>query len=323
MKHFATISLIVFLLPMLYLNGFSQTDTTATDQSTNTSKSVSEKSNHSMYTGIGYGSSRIYEGSAIPQNQTFGYAILMYVFKNEFYASTSVFRLPESKPLADIYSYSLNYTHSFKKRFDISATIARFQFAKGLTDTILNNITYGDLTLGTDWRLFLTNISLSGLYTDKTNNTDLYFQVKNSRYFQTPDFFKGKAFVSFNPYINLMAGPRIKTKISTVISETKTLTPSTLSDSQSSSENGNTLSEGSLFSSSLPSTTTTTSVFSTTSYTKKFGMLEINLGLPIALNFKSFSLQAETGYTLPVYSDIYLPRPKGFFFMFSGLIRIF
>lgn len=323
MKHFATILLIIILLPLLYLKGFSQTDTTSADQNNSSSKSGQTISDHSMFTGIGYGSSSIYEGSAITQNQTFGYTTLMYGFKNEFYASASVFCLFDSNPLAYIYSYSLNYSHSFKKRFDISTTIARFQFPKEDTDTILNNITYGDLAVGIDWRLFLTNISLSGLYTDKTHNTNLYFQVKNSRYFQTPDFFKGKAFVSFNPYINLMAGPRIKTEISTVISEINTLTPSTIADSQSSSENGNTLSEGSLYSSSLPSTTTTTSVFSTTSYSKKFGMLEVNLGLPVALNFKSFSLQAEAGYTLPVYSDIYLPRPRGFFFMFSGLIRIF
>ena len=110
-------------------------------------------------------------------------------------------------PLLAFYTGSLNYNHAFNSWFDISAGVYRYQVHPSLADTLLRNFTYGDLTLGIDWRLIYSKISVGTLLSDE-NQT--YFQIRNSRYFQTPEFSRKKFYISFDPYINLLLGPRYK-----------------------------------------------------------------------------------------------------------------
>ena len=95
----------------------------------------------------------------------------------------------------------------FNSWFDISAGVYRYQVHPSLADTLLRNFTYGDLTLGIDWRLIYSKISVGTLLSDE-NQT--YFQIRNSRYFQTQEFSRKKFYFSFDPYINLLLGPRYK-----------------------------------------------------------------------------------------------------------------
>ena len=189
------------------MNSYSQTDTIGSLQKTDTLKLVSEGSRHALYTGIGYGSNMIYMGSTISHNQPFGYTALSYGFNNEFYATVSAIHLSDSDPLAAFYTGSLNYNHAFNSWFDISAGVYRYQVHPSLADTLLRNFTYGDMTLGIDWRLIYSKISVGTLLSDE-NQT--YFQIRNSRYFQTQEFSRKKFYISFDPYINLLLGPRYK-----------------------------------------------------------------------------------------------------------------
>lgn len=101
------------------------------------------------------------------------------------------------------YIGSLNYSHVINNWFDISAGVYRYQVDQSLTDTLFSSFTYGDLTLGFDWKLLYSKISAGGLFAEENQ---AYFQLRNSRYFQTPEFFKGKANISLDPYANLLFG---------------------------------------------------------------------------------------------------------------------
>jgi hypothetical protein len=51
--------------------------------------------------------------------------------------------------------------------------------------------------------------------------------------------------------------------------------------------------------------------------------MEIDFGLPIALNFDRFTLEAEPSYIMPANEIPEFPGPKGFVFLLSGYFKIF
>jgi hypothetical protein len=277
-------TLLLLLLPLSVLaqTGSSETDTNIV--------------RHSLYTGAGYGSNMIYLGSTISQNQPYAYGSLTYGYKNQLYASASAVHLSGLDPFLAFYIGALNYNHVINSWFDIAAGIYRYQIPSSLTDTLFSNFTYADLTLGFDWKLLYSKLSFGGLFSEE-NQT--YFQFRNSRYFQTPELFKGKANISFDPYSNLMFGTLIEIETST---ET-----SVVASSPGRKWKQNNTSQG---------TTTSTS-------SKKLGIMEIDFGLPVALNTDFMTIEAEVSYVLPLYEDPVYYSPKGFVFMLSGFFRIF
>jgi hypothetical protein len=262
-----------------------------------TSKTESKVERHSLYTGAGYGSNMIYLGSTISQNQPYGYANLTYGYKNQFYASASAVHLSGLDPFLSFYIGALNYNHAFNSWFDIAAGVYRYQVPSSLKDTLFSNFTYADLTIGFDWKLLYSKISVGGLFSEENQ---AYFQFRNSRYFQTPEFFKGKANVSFDPYLNLLFGTLIEVKTST---ETSVVASS----------------PGRKWRKYNTSQGTTTS----TSTSKKFGIMEIDFGLPVAFNTDFMTIEAEPSYVIPLYDDTFYPGAKGFIFSLSVFFRIF
>jgi len=129
-----------------------------------------------------------------------------------------------------------------------------------------------------------------------------YFQLKNSRYFKTPDFFNKKCNISFDPYINLLMGTRINAEIS---NETF------MSISPIYRRRGTTAGD------------TTLTTYTTTEYSRNFDMLEIDFGFPVALNTDFMTIEAEASYILPVNSNESLFAPEGFIFMLSCFFKIF
>ena len=199
---------------VLPLNVRSQTDTTISVTSTETP--IVKGSPHSLYTGLGYGSNLIYLGSTLSQNQSYGYGTLSYGFKDAVFATVSAVNLTGLNEFPAFYIGSLSYSHTFNSWFDVSAGIYRYQFAKSLLDTLFSNFFYCDLTLGFDWKLLYSKISAGSLFSYGNQG---YFQIRNSRYFQTPAFSKKKVFFSFDPYVNLLFGSltRIETSTDTII----------------------------------------------------------------------------------------------------------
>jgi hypothetical protein len=284
--------LLFLLLPAGIL---AQTRTEISLVRDDTSKSASEVSHHSFYSGAGYGSNMIYLGSTISRNQPYGYGTFIYGFKNKLYASASAVHLSGYDPFLAFYIGAVNYNHVFNSWFDISAGAYRYQVARSLTDTLFNSFSYGDLTIGIDWRLIYSKISVGGLL---SNENQVYFQFRNSRYFQTPELFDGKASISFDPYANLLFGTLVEVKTS---AETTVIVSS----------------PGRSWKNRKYGTTTITS------YSKKFGLMEVDFGLPVACNTDFMTIEAEVDYFLPVFKDPDIHGPKGFVFMLSGIFRIF
>jgi hypothetical protein len=287
-------NLLLLLLPLEIL---AQTGTDISPTAKDTSKT--DIATHSFYSGAGYGSNMVYLGSTISQNQPYGYGSLTYGFKNQLYASLSAVHLSGLNPFFSFYIGALNYTHVFNNWFDISAGVSRYQVVPSLTDTLFNSFTYGDLTLGFDWKLLYSKISVGGLF---STESQAFFQFRNSRFFQTPELFKGKANISFDPYVNLLLG---------TVTEVETNTETTSYYSISSPyrkwrNNGN------------GSTTSTTYT-----YSNRFGLLEMDFGLPVAFNTDFMTIEVEPLFVIPFYDDTYYLSTKGFILQLSIFFRIF
>ncbi len=93
-------------------------------------------------------------------------------------------------------SIGLSFNQTFNSWFDISTSLSRYGVAESLRDTLFSNFTYADATLGFDWRILYSKISLGGLFAD---GSQFYLQTRHSRYFETPSFAGGKAFFSLTP----------------------------------------------------------------------------------------------------------------------------
>jgi hypothetical protein len=305
-QSFSAIKLYSILMLIIPLNLYSQIDTLDSLQKTDTSKVASERSHHAFYTGIGYGSNMIYMGSTISHNQPFGYTALSYGFNNEFYATVSAIHLSDSDPLVAFYTGALNYNHVFNSWFDISAGVYRYQVHPSLADTLLRNFTYGDLTLGFDWKLIYSKISAGTLF---YNENQTYIQIRNSRYFQTPEFSRKKFYIAFDPYINLLLGPRYKIES---VTETSLSSSPTYQNSGLNSQN-----------TTSKTINTGTAIPTNTTYSRDFGFREIDFGFPVTFNSERLAIEAEASYVLPLYNDSFFPGPKGFVFIISCIFRIF
>ena len=292
-KHL--LKIIVFCLCLYAPETFAQKDKSL--QSTSIGTTGSRDSSHSLFAGGGYGSNMIYLGSTISQDQPYGYGSVSYGYKNKLYATVSAVHLSGVDPFMAFYIGSLNYSQVINNWFDISAGVYRYQVDQSLTDTLFSSFTYGDLTLGFDWKLLYSKISAGGLFAEENQ---AYFQLRNSRYFQTPEFFKGKVNISLDPYANLLFG----TVTEVVTSNDTEYYYSVSSHSNKWKKKGQT---------TVPNTT----------YTDRFGLLEIDFGLSVALNTDFMTIEAEPSYVIPLYDDKFYPGTKGFIFQLSIFFRIF
>ena len=295
MKQLKRLSELIFItvfVIFLPYNGYSQSYLSEDTDTTGSQNKTSSTSANSLYLGAGAGSNLIYLGSIISRTQPFTFASLTYAFNNELSVSVSGVHLPGIYPYMPFYSGSMDYSHVFNSWFDINARISGNRFASSLADSLLTSFIYGDFTLGIDSRIIYTKITIGGMLSDESN---LYFQVRNSRYFKTTEFGKHRVFLSFDPYINVIGGTYLKSEYNTIISGGKGM------------EYG------------AKSTQSSIAV----SWSSHFGLIEYDIGLPVAVNMNRFRLEVEGGYVLPAYSDPELPGPKGFVFMISGSMKIF
>jgi len=249
---------------------------------------------HSLYTGIGLGNNMVYMGSSISQDKPYYYGSLTYGFKEKLYASVSSFHLTAYNQFLAFNTFSLNYSQTFNSWFDISLSVSRYQVNNELTDTLFSSFVYGDLTFGLDWRILYSKLSAGGIFSESSG---AYFQLRNSRYFETPMFFNGKANISFDPYVNMLFGTLTETITS---SETTIGITQPYSSKKTSGRN---------------SSGTTTREF--------FSLMEIDLGIPVAFTMGKVTIEAEPGFILPLYSETDPNNPKGFSFLLSCYLRIF
>lgn len=273
---------------------FSQSDTVSGTTTESAFQKKPQADIHSLYTGIGAGSNMIYLGTSISDNKPFYSASVTYGYQNMLYASASVSHLSETTPYLAYYNLALNYSHSFNSWFDISADIAGYKTVESLQDSLFSDFAYINLTTGFDWKLIYTRVSFSGLISDENG---FFLQISNSRYFETPEFFHGKALVYFDPDIDILFGNLV-----------------TVETASGDIRHGN----APPFSHAWKKP-----VNPTESYSEKFGLIDFEFSLPVTLSYGKFSLEAEASYLLPVYSDPYYPEPEGFTFYLNAVFKIF
>lgn len=316
--------LLILLLPF---NVMAQTDTLSTSEETDRS---------ALYAGTGYGNNMIYLGSTISRDLPFGYGALSYTLGG-LSLTGSAFFLPALEPSAPAFgSISIYYSHDFTKWLDLSAGVSRYIVRPTLADTLFSSFNYADIKLGFDWKILYTEVSFGGFL---IKDPPSYLQVRNSRYFETPSFFKGKANISFYPYANLLFGGLITSETvdgTEVITSTQTIvTPISPTGMQGSGAGagqgagngqgagGSGTTPGTGSSSTTTTTTTTTVPTTNTLFSERFDLMEIEVGLPVSFNLKFMSLEADISYIFPTYTDPAYPAPKGFVFMFSAFFKIF
>jgi hypothetical protein len=293
-KPFRQIPSIVILSVVFFFNPLNSVS--QIPDKTLTSESDSAKagsSSHSLFGGAGYGSNMIYLGSTISHDQPYSYAAFSYGYKNGFYATISSVHLSDMDPFFAINTATISYNHVFNSWFDIASGISYYNVAPSLTETLFSSFLFGNFTVGFDWRLLYSKLSIGGLFSE---DNSAFFQFRNSRYFQTPDFTSKKLFFSIDPYVNLICGP---------LTTAETAEGSTIKLSPPYGKGGK---NGQLS--------------STTQFSTKFSFLEIDFGIPVALNSDRFILEAEPGYILPFYKNDFSPGTKGFLFSLSFYFRI-
>jgi len=288
--------LLIATITVFLLTGktFCQNYIAATDTVSGSSHSENEVKTHSLFAGAGYGNNMVYLGSTISQNKPYTYASITYGFKDALYLSGSAVHLADMNPFAAFYTASASFSHSFNSWFDISAGISRYQVQESLTDTLFNSFTYGEINLGIDWKLLYTRLSAGGIFSGEIRG---YYQIKNSRYFQTPEFTKKKLYFSFDPYANFIFGTITKSETvsGTVINS---FPPFRKHGSGSQSVNTN-------------------------KYKSLFTLVEVDFGIPVAFNTPRITIEAEPCYIYPLYEDTNYPGTKGFMFLISAYLRIF
>jgi hypothetical protein len=296
MKHiklFACLLVGGIILVIPFINASAQENSSAVTRQSEVTSPPKNESPHSLYTGIGYSNNMIYMGSNISLDKPVYSGSITYGYKNELFASVSLNHLTVFDPLLAFSTFSLSYNHDFNSRFDISLSVSMYQANSELTDTLFNSFFYGNLAVGFDWNILYTNLSVGGIFSESSN---AYFQLKNSRYFETPKFMNDKAYFSFDPYVNLLFGTLTKTVTAdgTSIGVSPPFRPKQSSGQHSSS---------------------TTSTF--------FSLMEVDFGLPVGFTIGRLTIEAEPGYILPTYSDTGIQSPEGFTLFLNIYYKIF
>jgi hypothetical protein len=202
--------------------------------------------------------------------------------------------LNDEVPYLAFYSLSFNYSHVFNSWFDISADLAGYKTSDSLQETLFSDFVFFNLTTGFDWKLIYTKLSFGGLISEKSRG---YLQIRNSRYFETPEFFNGKALISFDPNFNILFGEIIKIETST--GSTK-------------------------YGASPPFRHFKKNPYITTeTYSSKFGLMDFDFSFPVTFSYGNLSIEAEPGYILPAFINPDYPAPKGFSFFLSAYFKIF
>ncbi len=273
----------------------AQTDSDSTVSRVNDAAD-STGSIHSLYAGTGYGNNMLYLGTTMSQDHAFGYATVSYGLFDKLYFSATGYSVSGFSPVTAFYNLGLTFNHTFNSWFDISTSLSRYNVAASLRDTLFSNFTYADATLGFDWKILYSKITAGTLL---AGGSQFYLQTRHSRYFETPSFARGKAFFSFDPYVNIIFGTMISIQTAGGATET-TLSPGYNPWRKRGSGTG-----------------------TSTRYSDTFGPMELDFGIPVAFNYDLLSLEIEPGYVIPLYSEIGSSGTSGFLLTASLFVRIF
>jgi len=296
LKMFRTVVTGCLLILQAFLTAITAQDSALPASSGEIADTTAARQIHSFYAGTGYGNTLLYLGTTMSQDNGFGYASASYGLADKLYLSATGYTITGFTPLTAFYSLGISFNHVFNSWFDVSTGVSRYNVSSSLRDTLFSNFTYADATLGFDWRILYSKISVGGLF---AGGGQFYLQTRHSRYFETPSFAQEKAFFSFDPYVNILFGNMLTIETTGGTAET-TVSPGY-----------------------RPWRKNTQSTIPGTVYSEVFGLMEINVGVPVAFSYDFFTLEIEPGYVIPLYSDEGSSGTKGFLLLASLFFRIF
>jgi hypothetical protein len=290
-----TYVLIFALLALISpLKAFSQADTMSQSAKEKVPGTESQTSIHSLYAGVGGGSNMIYLGSTISRDKPFFSTGVTYGFRNSLFVSGSASHLNGVDPFVAFYTLSGSYSHVFNSWFDISAAVSGYKTAESLQQTLFSDFAFINLTTGFDWKLIYTKLSVGDLISDENR---VYFQIRNSRYFEIPELFKGKGLVSFDPNINILFGQLVRIVTTTGVTK---------------------------YGNSPPFRHFKKDPYTTIeSYSYRYGLMDFEFSIPVTFSYGIFTIEFEPYYILPAHTNSYYPAPEGFSFLVNGYIKIF
>ncbi|SKC20464.1 hypothetical protein SAMN03080601_02349 [Alkalitalea saponilacus] len=243
-------------------------------------------SKHALYAGAGYGSDMLYSGYSLSGNQPFYSMDLLYSYNRKWSLAFVTYNLDGKSPVVTFYDVALGYRHIFNSWFDVRGSLASYFTAKSAQEEYFGNFSYLSVSTGYDWRILYTR----AIYSTTLNRSGgSYFQIKNSHYFSTPDFWDGNAFMDFNPAFNFVFGDRYKLYTTT----TRTVIPGVGNVEQTMEE-----------------------------IDTSFGLMDFELSFPISFNYGNATLEAEPLFYYPVHKDPDFPSQKGLFFFVNLYFRI-
>lgn len=286
------------ILSQFLLTGLNAQEVKDTVAASAVATQSGKNSIHSFYAGTGYGSNMLYLGTTMSQDHGFGYASASYGLADKLYLSATGYTVGDFSPFTAFYSLGLSFSHAFNSWFDISTSLSRYNVTASLRDTLFSNFTYADATLGFDWRILYSKLSVGGLF---AGGGQFYLQTRHSRYFETPSFSGDKAFFSFDPYVNLIWSTMVTAETVGGVTET------TVSPGYRPWRKYN----------------QTPVPVPGTSYSESFGLAEIDFGVPVAFSYDFLTFEVEPGYVIPLYSSEGSSGTRGFLLLATLFFRIF
>ncbi len=240
----------------------------------------------SLYLGTSYGSDLLYSGYSLSGKKAYYSLDLLYSLNKEWSASASIYNLEGAKPSIAFYDVAVGYRRYYNSWLDAGASLSAYFTNPSIQDAYFGNFAYLTLTGGLDWRILYSRLVYSALLDDSGSH---YLQLKNSHYFSTNDFWEGTAYMDFNPTLNFVYGDRYKLVTTTGGDQTN---PG--GDSES-----------------------------IQSFDSIFGLMDLEISVPIAFNHTHFSIEAEPLYYIPIHKDPDFPAENGLFFFVNLYFRIF
>jgi hypothetical protein len=271
---------------------FPVSDTIQIDPSAGTTNFQGSKTpgSNSLFVGGSYGTNMLMAGSSISGNQHYVSSDLLWSFLRDFWASVKVYNLPGVRdhymPLSD---FSVGYSRYVNKWFDVSASAATYRVVDELREMLHNNFSYFTLSAGFDWRYLYTRATI-GHIPGKQKAT--YYYLRNSHYFSTTPQGSGGSFFSFDPAASFLFGDYIRWE---------------------------------LFEVKPPGGLPVRPGYEIYDYelVKSTAALQAEFSVPVSFNIRSFTLEAEPIYLIPLLSDKNYLSPGGFHFYLTMYFRLF
>jgi hypothetical protein len=259
-----------------------------------------------IFFGLTYGNNSSFLGRYQTERLPYFSADISYKSKTGFWLSVLTYDITSSATFVDEVDAMGGWSRDLSKRVDASLLYMRYFFTESteLIKSSVANTAYG--SIGLDWGYSYTKL---GGYYIFGGASDFFLVLDNSRYFEFPNLFHKRDYLSLEPKISIISGTQTFVDRYYISRGAPLINPA--GNGQGSGHgNGPPWGGGG---SSTGGTSTVESVQRT------FDILSYELSLPVAYNTGKFSFEVTGRYSIPVNlleGDTSVPQ----FFLAGGVV---